>query len=120
MTAEEWKRRFEKERELTHKLRLIIQQQEAELGKWRAGETVPEAERSKLKLKQVVAPVEEAVSGPQGTQPVTLQLATPTSQLTTPTGATPTPVQTRAFEEERSRLCQQLDEKVDQSTVVHT
>lgn len=113
LTAEEWRRRFEKERELTQKLRIIIQQQETELGKWRAGESVPEGERAKLKLKQVVVPVEEAVTGPQGTLPVALQLATPSSQLTTPTSVTPTPAQARAFEEERTRLCQQLDEKVE-------
>lgn len=113
MTAEEWRRRFEKERELLQKLKLIIQQQEAELTRWRAGESVPESERTKLKVK-AVAPVAEdlpvtvAAQGALGVNAPGVGLATPTA---TPS-VTPTPAQTRAFEEERTRLCQQLDEKV--------
>ena len=120
LTAEEWRRRFEKEHEIAQKLRLVVQQQEAELVRWRAGESVPEAERSRLKLKNVVMSAASAVEdappvGMQSSSPATLQLATPSLQMTTPTvtpSATPTPAQTRVFEEERSRLCQQLDEKV--------
>ena len=115
LTAEEWRRRFEKEHEIAQKLRLVIQQQEAELARWRAGESVPEGERSRLlKLKNVVlsAATEDAPSvGAQSSLPVTLPSVTPSLQMTTPT-VTPTPIQSRAFEEERSRLCQQLDEKV--------
>ena len=116
LTAEEWRRRFEKEHEIAQKLRLVVQQQEAELARWRAGESVPEAERSRLKLKNVVMSAASAVEdappvGMQSSSPATLQLATPSLQMTTPS-ATPTPAQTRVFEEERSRLCQQLDEKV--------
>jgi kinesin family protein 5 len=109
LTAEEWRRRFEKERETSQKLKFIVQQQVAELARWRAGESVPESERSRLKLKAVVAPttVEEPVAvAAQGALGVNI----PAAGSATPT-ATPTPVQTRAFEEERTRLCQQLDEK---------
>ena len=125
LTAEEWRRRFEKEHEIAQKLRLVIQQQEAELARWRAGESVPEGERSRLKLKNVVlsAATEDTPSvGAQSSPPVTLPLAIPSLQMTTPTvtpSVTPTPGQTRAFEEERSRLCQQLDEKVSK-VEIHT
>ena len=121
LTAEEWKRRFEKEREISQKLKRIIQHHEAELAKWRVGEKVPEAERSRLNLKTVqlaISAADESPASLQGALPATLQPTTPISQMTTYTGtpsATPTPVQTRAFEEERSRLCQQLDEKVNWS-----
>ena len=101
---------------MTQKLKVIVQQHEAELAKWRAGEEVPESARSKLKLKTMTVPSVAAVTvddvemqGSSGVAMPTIQLATPTN---TPI-ATPTPVQKRAFEEERTRLCQQLDEKVD-------
>jgi len=37
LTAEEWKRRFEKERDKNARLKGIIERYEAELSKWRAG-----------------------------------------------------------------------------------
>jgi hypothetical protein len=37
LTAEEWKQRFEKEREKNARLKGIIEKYEAELAKWRAG-----------------------------------------------------------------------------------
>ena len=38
LTAEEWKRRYEKERDKNAKLKGMLQRYEAELAKWRAGE----------------------------------------------------------------------------------
>ena len=38
LTAEEWKRRFEKERDKNSRLKGIIERYEAELAKWRAGQ----------------------------------------------------------------------------------
>ena len=120
LTAEEWRRRFEKEREISQKLKVIVQQQEAELARWRAGESVPEAERSKLKIKAVVVPTVEDSSTAARAQGGGLGVnSSPGVGLATPTAtpiATPTPVQTRAFEEERTRLCQQLDEKVGRNS----
>ena len=115
LTAEEWRRRYEKEHDVTQKLKVIVQQYEVELGKWRSGETVPEKERVHLKLKNVTlsaaaddSPVHGASFGSVDTM-ATTQVTTPTTG--TPS-ATPTLAHTRAFEEERARLCQQLDEKV--------
>lgn len=46
LTAEEWKSRYEKEKEKNHKLKAQLQKMELELQRWRAGESVPENERS--------------------------------------------------------------------------
>ena len=93
------------------KLRLIIEKYEAELARWRAGESVPEGEQqSSLKLRDIstVQTMDDSLSS-----------LPPSSPLMTPRGPTPTmpaPVDVRAFETERTKLCQQLDEKV---TITH-
>ena len=38
LTAEEWKRRFEKERDKNTKLKALLERYETELTKWRAGQ----------------------------------------------------------------------------------
>lgn len=111
LTAEEWRRRYEKMKDSNQKLRLIIEKYEAELARWRAGESVPEGEQqSSLKLRDIstVQTMDDSLSS-----------LPPSSPLMTPRGPTPTmpaPVDVRAFETERTKLCQQLDEKV---TITH-
>lgn len=48
LTAEEWKRRYEREREKVSKLRAQLQRAEQELMRWRGGESVPADEQSGL------------------------------------------------------------------------
>jgi kinesin family protein 5 len=50
LTAEEWKRRFEREREKVTKLRLQMQSMEQELKRWRGGDKVPESDWVSLAL----------------------------------------------------------------------
>ena len=75
-----------------------------EVKRWRAGEDVPDEERACPKGNIVQSESSIREGAPSAS---TLLETTPTSSLTTPT-----PTQNRAFEEERVRLCQQLDEKV--------
>ena len=93
---------------------------EAELSRWRAGETVPEKERAST--RQLSVPVAEdsftrSSGSPLPGSPLPGSLGTPIANSNTPSMspvpfATPTPAEARAFEEERSKLYQQIDEKV--------
>ena len=47
LTAEEWKRRFEKEREKALRYKTKLEKAEAELNRWRAGESVGQEEQVK-------------------------------------------------------------------------
>ncbi|XP_038076442.1 kinesin heavy chain-like isoform X2 [Patiria miniata] len=89
LTAEEWRSRFEKEKEKVLKLRAQLQATEAELRRWRGGETVPENEQNTKNvtiLKEVAPP----------TQTVTVSVSEE---------------ERNKWEEERAKLYEQLDEK---------
>ncbi|XP_022079909.1 kinesin heavy chain-like isoform X2 [Acanthaster planci] len=89
LTAEEWRSRYEKEKEKVLKLRAQLQAADAELRRWRAGESVPENEQN-IKdvsiLKEVAPP----------TQTVTVSVSEE---------------ERNKWEEERAKLYEQLDEK---------
>lgn len=96
LSAEEWKRRFEKERDRNTKLRAHISGLEAELARWRTGTSVPKDEQYRGK------PSEQVVETPSATQkPIGFEATE--SKLT--------PGDMEKFEEEKSHWYAQLDEK---------
>ncbi|XP_060551339.1 kinesin heavy chain-like [Ruditapes philippinarum] len=98
LTAEEWKRRYEKEKEKNSKLKVILEKLEAELKAWRSGQSVPEDEQ--IDMKRSVT--EET---PNAT-PSTSMIGSITGSLGNVSEA-----DKQAFEQEKLKLYQQLDDK---------
>lgn len=108
LTAEEWKRRYEKEKEKNARLKGKVEKLELELARWRAGETVNADEQINVEeLMEASTPnlEVETVAPPATTGPMP---ATPAAGLML--GSISTDERTR-LEAERERLYQQLDEK---------
>lgn len=58
LTAEEWKRRYEKEKEKVARLKGKVEVLEAELNRWRAGETVKTEEQVNLNdINEAITPI---------------------------------------------------------------
>lgn len=104
LTAEEWKRRYEKEKEKVGRLKGKVEKLEAELQRWRNGETVTADEQVNLNDEAAtpVAALEESTTGSLGPMP-----ATPALMI----GSTLGSEERQKLEQERERLYQQLDEK---------
>lgn len=104
LTAEEWKRRYEKEKEKSSKLKGKLEKLELELNRWRNGETVKEDEQVNLQdpdMTTSIAPTPEA--------PLKSILpAIPGSGVMI---GSLNNEERQKLEEERERLYQQLDEK---------
>ncbi|KAG9510535.1 hypothetical protein GZH46_00923, partial [Fragariocoptes setiger] len=103
LTAEEWKRRYEKEREKAGRLRSQLSKIENELSRWRGGEAVPNDEQ--INLKEIdVSSLSESVQNLSG-----LQSSFPGGSSTAmlPIGNE----ERMRIEEEHTRLNAQLDEK---------
>ena len=101
---EEWKRRYEKEKEKNTKLRAVIQHLEKELARWRNGESVPVHERfTSLKDQKPIEAIEVPAS-PSGTQLSKAPVTVVKNELSEE--------ERKVFDEERSKLYTQLDERV--------
>lgn len=110
LTAEEWKRRYEREKEKVGRLKGKVEKLEDELARWRAGETVKIEEQVNLAdIMEVSTPNVEAVNNkPTGPIP-----ATPSGLNNLMAGSISVEERTK-FEMEREQLFQQLDEKDDE------
>ena len=93
LTAEEWKRRFEKERESHLKAKAALERLECEVAKWRLGQFVAEKDRA---VKDGATPDLSIPASGAGPQASTVLLRTESSD----------------WEAEKLKLCQQLDERV--------
>lgn len=117
LTAEEWKRRYDKEREKVTKLKGQLSRAEFELSRWRNGENVPTEEQLKDLLESSTMSLSDAASAGN------LSASTLSVGGTTPTAAAgaagaaakgAAPVADPLVGEERTRLYAQLDEKDDE------
>ncbi|XP_067138494.1 kinesin heavy chain-like [Centruroides vittatus] len=103
LTAEEWKRRYEREKEKVSKLKGQLNSAELELNRWRNGETVPQDEQ--LASADLTTSTLSLSDVPPPTVPVP----------TIPISSDPLSNDERVkFEEERLSLYAQLDEKDDE------
>uniref|UniRef100_A0A336MGS8 Kinesin-like protein n=1 Tax=Culicoides sonorensis TaxID=179676 RepID=A0A336MGS8_CULSO len=106
LTAEEWKRRYEREKEKNGRMKGKLERLEAELARWRAGETVSADEQFNM-------------ADPMEASTPNLEVAEVPSNVA-PTPATPAGIamvgsissdERARLEAERERLYQQLDDK---------
>jgi len=101
LTADEWKKRYEKEKEKNSKCKVKIEKLEEELKRWRAGQTVSAEEQLNF------AEMEESVTAP----PVKLDKPSAVLDL----GTSQISLEERnKLQEERERMYQMLDEKDDE------
>ncbi|XP_076461046.1 kinesin heavy chain-like [Babylonia areolata] len=105
LTAEEWKRRYEKEKEKNNKLKLIILKLEAELQSWRAGKEVPSEEQVDVKTASL-----EGEAPKEGTPPG-LTMATSFVGLAGGGTSAISEAERQQLEAEKMQLYQQLDDK---------
>ncbi|KAM9766817.1 kinesin heavy chain-like [Menidia menidia] len=100
LTAEEWKKKYEKEKEKNKGLKNIIQKLEAELNRWRNGENVPEEEQLSAKDQKNTEPYDNT--------PVIDNL------LPSAGGVSVSSEERGKYEEDISNLYKQLDDKDDE------
>ncbi|XP_003398982.1 kinesin heavy chain isoform X2 [Bombus affinis] len=106
LTAEEWKRRYEREKEKAARLKGKVEKLEAELSRWRQGETVKLEEQFNLvEASDVTTPINMSIEGKLDDGPMP---ATPGGNLM---AGSLSNEERQKLEEERERLYQQLDDK---------
>ncbi|XP_071771355.2 kinesin heavy chain-like [Centroberyx gerrardi] len=100
LTAEEWKKKYEKEKEKNKSLKNIIQRLEAELNRWRNGEDVPEEEQLGSREQRSLEPCDNT--------PVIDNLPPAAG------GQGATGEEKSKYEEDISNLYKQMDDKDDE------
>ncbi|CAG2247375.1 KIF5 [Mytilus edulis] len=100
LTADEWKRRYEKEKEKNGKLKTWVQKLEAELKAWRSGQSVTSEEQ--IDMKASITSIES-----EGLEVAPTIMESSIGNLSTITEAEKT-----QWDGERIKLYAQLDEKV--------
>uniref|UniRef100_A0A8C6A8M1 Kinesin-like protein n=1 Tax=Marmota marmota marmota TaxID=9994 RepID=A0A8C6A8M1_MARMA len=98
LTAEEWKKKYEKEKEKNKTLKNVIQHLEMELNRWRNGEAVPEDEQISAKDQKNLEPCDNT--------PIIDNIAPVVAGISTE--------EKEKYEEEISSLYRQLDDKDDE------
>ncbi|XP_076579560.1 kinesin heavy chain-like [Chaetodon auriga] len=98
LTAEEWKKKYEKEKEKNKSLKNVIQRLEAELSRWRNGEDVPEEEQLSSKDQKSIEPCDIIID----------------NLLPAGGGVSVSSDERSKYEEDISNLYKQLDDKDDE------
>uniref|UniRef100_A0AAY5EQ31 Kinesin-like protein n=1 Tax=Electrophorus electricus TaxID=8005 RepID=A0AAY5EQ31_ELEEL len=106
LTAEQWKKKYEREKERSKVLRNTITCLEKELNRWRSGETVPVAEHfDKEKMSTEAVLLDNALLNDRSASTPSLPGATPTHLTHT---------EREKYEAELTKLFKQLDDKDDE------
>ncbi|RWS29850.1 kinesin heavy chain-like protein [Leptotrombidium deliense] len=115
LTAEEWKRRWERERDKVSKLKSYVAKVEQEVNRWRTGDSVPSDEQTNFKdLESSTLSLSESVQNLSNVANLNT-IANANHNCPVVTTAEPLSNEERMkFEEERTRLYAQLDEKDDE------
>ncbi|XP_034720723.1 kinesin heavy chain-like isoform X2 [Etheostoma cragini] len=100
LTAEEWKKKYEKEKEKNKSLKNAMQRLEVELNRWRNGEKVPEDEQLSSKDQKGAEPYDNT--------PVIDNLLPPGGGVLHPAN------ERNQYEDDVSNLYKQLDDKDDE------
>ncbi|XP_044159375.1 LOW QUALITY PROTEIN: kinesin heavy chain [Bufo gargarizans] len=98
LTAEEWKKKYEKEKERNKSLKNIIQHLEMELNRWRGGEAVPVDEQISSKDQKTLEPCDN----------------TPIIDNLPPAAACISSEEKKKYDEDIASLYHQLDDKDDE------
>lgn len=120
LTAEEWKRRWEKERDKVARLKGQLARAEAELDKWRRGESVNPDEQVKLNLDAIdldmvtSTSISPDLSSASTTGLLTPALPAPAAAAPVAATATVSSISKDEWEREKAVLYAQLDEKDDE------
>ncbi|KAM9214463.1 kinesin heavy chain [Leptosomus discolor] len=109
LTAEQWKKKYEKEKEKNKALKETIGKLEAELSRWRSGEAVPETEQ--LSGAEAEAGTGEGMGEGTGTGPAG---ETPLNDNSSSIVIHISDEERRKYEEEIRKLYKQLDDKDDE------
>ncbi|XP_019409155.1 PREDICTED: kinesin heavy chain [Crocodylus porosus] len=98
LTAEEWKKKYEKEKDKNKALKNVIQHLEMELNRWRNGEAVPQDEQISAKDQKNLEPCDNT--------PIIDNIAPVVAGISTE--------EKRKYDEEIASLYRQLDDKDDE------
>uniref|UniRef100_A0AAQ5X7X6 Kinesin-like protein n=1 Tax=Amphiprion ocellaris TaxID=80972 RepID=A0AAQ5X7X6_AMPOC len=102
LTAEQWKRKYEKEKEKNKSLKDTIQKLETELNRWRNGEDVPETEQTTADMVTRIESVEDRPILDNDTSSIVVRISEEERQK---------------YEEEIRKLYKQLDDKSASSSL---
>ncbi|XP_053625367.1 kinesin heavy chain [Plodia interpunctella] len=82
LTAEEWKRRYEREKEKVARLKGKVEKLEAELARWRSGETVRPEEQVNLQEIEAVTPITSFIEEKAPVPPVPVAVSSAVEDAT--------------------------------------